>query len=200
MTFCGAVVLCLAALPTQADSVVMQNGDRYNGRVLSVTSSNLVLQSDVLGVVTLSRAKIANVAFGTNVVVNPPTATLSSPAPAPATMSGRPKTADDISASLRQLGSHTNLIQKVQEQFLGAASPEASAKFTEMLNDLTTGKMTIADLRAQARDVADQLRSLQRESGEDGGFTADLYLSILDRFLQDTTPPKGATTNSPANH
>ena len=178
----------------------MQNGDRYNGRVLSVTSSNLVLQSDVLGVVTLSRAKIANVAFGTNVVVNPPTATLSSPAPAPATMSGRPKAADDISASLRQLGSHTNLIQKVQEQFLGAASPEASAKFTEMLNDLTTGKMTIADLRAQARDVADQLRSLQRESGEDGGFTADLYLSILDRFLQDTTPPKGATTNSPANH
>jgi len=134
----------------------MQNGDRYRGKVLSVTSSNLVLRSDVLGVVTLSRAKVANVAFGTNTVATASTAT-SSP---------RSNGVADVSPSLRQLAAHTNLIQKVQSQFLAAAGPEANEEFSRMLNDLATGEMTIADLRAQARDAVDQLRSLQRESGE----------------------------------
>ncbi len=176
----------------------MQNGDRYNGKVLSVTSSNVFFQSDVLGTVTLSRSKVASLGFGTNAVANPASSVLSSTATNHAALPTKAQADDDISAVLRQLGSHTNLIQKVQEQFLGAASPEASAKFTEMLGDLSSGKMTIADLRAQAKDVANQLRALQRESGEDGGFTADLYLSIIDRFLQDTTPPKSAATNLPA--
>lgn len=191
------MVLCATTLPIQADSVLMQNGDRYSGKVLTVTASNLVLQSDVLGIVTLSRAKIANVAFGTNVVVNHPPQVLSSPVTNQAALATKTKAADDISASLRQLGAYTNVIEKVQSQFLAAAGPEANEKFGQMLSDLTTGKMTIADLRAQAKDVADQLRALQRESGEDGGITADLYLSILDRFLQDTTPAQRAT-NAPA--
>jgi len=186
VTFCGAVALCAAAVSTQADLVVMQNGDRYTGKVLSATTTNLVLQSDVLGIVTLSRAKVASVAFGTNAVAGPLTSTLPAKSAAVA----------DVSSSLRQLGAQTNLIQKVQSQFLAAAGPEANEEFGRMLNDLTTGKMTIADLRAKAKDVADQLRSLQCETDDDGGFTTGIYLSILDHFLEETGAANKATTNS----
>jgi hypothetical protein len=195
-TFCGAGAVCAAALSIRADLVVMHNGDRYNGKVLSVTTNNLVLQSDVLGIVTVPRGKIANVAFGTNVVTIHPPLVLSSPVTNQAALPAKKKAADDISASLRQLGAYTNLIQKVQSQFLAAAGPEANAMFSQMLSDLTTGKMTIADLRAQAKGVADQLRSLQSEAGDDASGTADLYLSILDRFLGETGATSKAGTNS----
>lgn len=190
---CSALSFCLFAISLQADSVVMQNGDRYNGKLLSVTSSNVFFQSDVLGTVKLSRSQVVSLAFGTNASVNSFSAaasTTNAPVKSNAT--------DELSATLRQLGAYTNLIQKVQSQFLAAAGPEANEKFSQMLNDLTTGKMTIADLRAQAKAVADQLRSLQSEAGEDASGTADLYLSLLDRFLGDTGPAGKTTTNSPA--
>lgn len=190
---CSALSFCLFAISLQADSVVMQNGDRYNGKLLSVTSSNVFFQSDVLGTVKLSRSQVVSMAFGTNAPVNSVSATAST-TNAPA----KSNTTDELSATLRQLGAYTNLIQKVQSQFLAAAGPEANEKFSQMLNDLTTGKMTIADLRAQAKAVADQLRSLQSEAGEDASGTADLYLSLLDRFLGDTGSAGKTTTNSPA--
>jgi len=178
----------LAVVSLRADLVVMQNGDSYKGKVLSLNANNLVLQSDVLGTISVPRARIANVSFGTNVVAKPPTTS----------MSAGSNVAAEVSPALRQLAAHTNLIQTVQSQFLAAAGPEANEKFSQMLNDLTTGKMSIADLRTQAKDVADQLRAVQRESGEDGSFTTDLYLSILDHFVQDAAPAKSATTNPPA--
>jgi hypothetical protein len=192
----AALALCGGVVSLRADLVVLQNGDRYHGKVLSVTTNLLVLQSDVLGRVSLARATIAHVSFGTNAAAEASTAAGPSSPPAPPATITRSNAAGDVPASLRQLAAHTNLIQKVQSQFLATASPEASAKFAEMLNDLTTGKMTMADLRAQARDVADQLRALQRESGQDGGFTADLYLSILDKFVAETAPDKPSATNA----
>jgi len=183
---CVALMLCAPVVSLRADSVLMQNGDRYNGKVLSVTATNLVFQSEVLGPVSLPRSKVAHVAFETNVVVNPPAVPSST----------KSNLAAEISPTLRQLAAHTNLIQQVQERFLSSASPEASAKFSEMLKDLTSGKMTIADLRAQAKDAAEQLRALQRESGESGSSAADLYLSILDRFLGDTNTLEKPKTNS----
>ena len=196
-SICAALIICVVVISSRADSVVMQNGDRYNGKVLSVNASNVVFHSDVLGAVTLSRTKVAQVAIGVSSATNQAPVVSSSPATNQTVLPGKTKEADELSATLRQLGAYTNLIQTVQSQFLAAAGPEANAKFSQMLNDLTSGKMNIADLRAQARDVASQLRTLQSEAGEEGGLTADLYLSILDRFLQDTSPPKDAVTNAP---
>ena len=49
------------------------------------------------------------------------------------------------------------------------------------------------DIRTEAKSAADELRTLQRESGEDAGFAAKAYLSTLDRFLKDTAPAASAT-------
>src|SRR5882672_3889111 len=63
---CWVLAICVATSAAWADSVVMQNGDHYNGKVLSVSTNILVLQSDVLGTVNLPRAKVASLTFGTN--------------------------------------------------------------------------------------------------------------------------------------
>jgi len=48
------------------------------------------------------------------------------------------------------------------------------------------------------KTAVDQLRALQRESGEDAGFAASTYLAILDHFLKETAP-SGSATNAPAS-
>jgi hypothetical protein len=171
-----------------ADQVVMQNGDRYNGKVLSVSPTNVVLQSDVLGVVNLQRSKVANVAMGAAVTTNA------------APLAALPKTNApvDLSAAVRQLGTQSNLVNQVRAQFLATANPEANQKFDQMLGDLGSGKMSIADLRAQAKSAAAQLRELEKEAGDDASGTTGLYLSILDSFLAETESTTVGTTNRAA--
>jgi hypothetical protein len=180
------MVLNFATAVTLADQVVMQNGDRYNGKVVSVSPTNVVFQSDVLGTVNLSRSKVANLTMG---LVFPATNSVAA-TPAPQT-----NVAPDLSAALRQIGSQSNLANQVRAQFLATASPEANQKFEQMLSDLGTGKMSIADLRAQAREAANQLRALEKEAGEDSTGTMGLYLSILDNFLAETESAAGGLTN-----
>jgi len=178
-----------AAFTLRADQVVMQNGDRYNGKVLSVSPTNVVLQSDVLGVVNLSRGKVASMAMGVVPTTNA--------APVVSTPKTNPST--DLSAAVRQLQTQSNMVNQVRAQFLSAASPEVNQKFDEMLNALGTGKMSIADLRAQAKSAADQLRELEKEAGGDVSGTAGMYLSILDSFLAETESTSTfATTNKTA--
>jgi hypothetical protein len=102
------------------------------------------------------------------------------------------------SPALAQLGASTNLIQQVQKQFLSGAGPEANNKFDELLGGLMSGKLSVDDIRAEAKAAADQLRALQRESGEDAGFATSAYLAILDHFLKETAP-SGSATNAPAS-
>ena len=184
----GLVALNFGTAIARADQVVMQNGDRYNGKVVSVSPTNVVFQSDVLGTVALSRSKVANVTMGlaatstNSVVATPPPKTNAAP---------------DLSAAMRQLGSQSNLVNQVRAQFLAAANPEANQKFDQMLGDLGSGTMSIADLRAQARGAADQLRQLEKEAGEDSPGSMGLYLSILDSFLAETESSASVSTNSP---
>ena len=88
----------------------------------------------------------------------------------------------------------TNLIQQVQSQFLGSASPDAINKFNELLNGLSTGNIDLNGLRAEAQSAADQLRSLKQDSGPDSSGAMDSYLAILDSFLQEV-----AAVNVPTN-
>jgi uncharacterized protein len=193
---CAAFVLFFAPIRLQADQVEMQNGDRYAGHVLSLNTNIIVLQSDVLGTLRLPRGKVAGITFGSSLPPGSP--------PQPSAANGLVRTpraaltnaARKLSPALRQLGTNTNLIQQVQKQFLSDAGPEANNKFNDLLGGLMSGRLSVDDMRAQAKTAADQLRALKREGGEDAGFAADTYLAILDHFLKDTAP-SGPTTNSP---
>src|ERR1700744_5404768 len=55
--------LLISAISLRADQLQMQNGDRYAGKILSVTSNTIVFQSDVLGKLTLARDKVSQLEF-----------------------------------------------------------------------------------------------------------------------------------------
>lgn len=199
--FTGAFALILLLIATflRADQIDMQNGDRYVGKVVSLNANTLVVQNEVLGVVRIPRDKVAAISFGSAAVavkpsVGVPTVPIDAAAAAAPTQPAPQATANPF----RDLAAHTNLIHKIQSQFLSDAGPEANKQFEDMLNGLMTGKLNMDDLRAQAQSAADQLRALKRDGGDDPGFAADSYLAILDQFLKSTPPSSASKTNAPA--
>jgi len=190
---CVALATSIVLSSASADEVVMQNGDHYYGKVMSVTTNSLLLQSEMLGNVNLPRAKVRLVTFGVNAPTNSARSALltttSSRLPVPVNTN---KTSD-LAAALRSLKTETNLVRQIQADYLSAATPEANQKFNQTLNGLASGKLTINDLRAEARAAADQLRAFKRELGEDAGDELDGYLDVLDRFLRETESSVPAT-------
>ena len=186
----GMIFMFTAVTELRADLMEMQNGDRYFGKVLSVSADIVVLKSDVLGKITVPRKNVAGLAFGTNAVAPPPatnpaqvSTTTNFSAVAPTTALAN--TNVDLSAALRNLGADTNFVRQIRQQML-AGSPEASGKYDEMVNGLLSGQMNLGDVRREARSSADQLRELKKELGPDADDSLDGYLQVLDQFLKET--------------
>jgi hypothetical protein len=181
----------------RADQIEMQNGDRYSGAVVSMTPDTVVLQSEVLGQLKLPRNKVSTITLGSAIVSVRPVTSTNNPAPAPAPRDAATPVAADAEGALRQLGSSTNLIEHIRNQFLADAGPQANGKFDELLNGLMSGKMDINGLRAEAKTAADQLRAMKKDMGGEAGETLDAYLGVLDNFLAESTPAAPApATNS----
>src|SRR4051794_7678420 len=164
----GCLALCLLSLSsvTRADQVEMQNGDRYAGKVVALTNDTLILQSEVLGTLSVPRGKVASIALGISPGTNSVKTPLVGRTPARPEVAGRPAAnALSSSSSLRDLANQTNLIQEVQQQFLAGADPAAKAKFNQMLSGLMTGKLNLNDLRTEAKSAADQLKSMKKDLG-----------------------------------
>jgi hypothetical protein len=194
---CATFIFAMTGGQIRADQVVMKNGDRYSGSVLSVDAESVVIQSELLGKVTLPRARTTLITVGSNAP-----ASLARPAtPAKAVVShpsaASPNTNSFGAVDIRSLLAKTNLVQQVREQYLSAAGPEANKKFDEMLGDLMSGKLTLDGLRAQASSAADQLRAAKREVGGGDVSELDECLTILEHFLNETAPPRG-TSPAPA--
>ena len=194
ITFLAVFVSCGASV-SPADQVIMQNGDVLNGKVLAVTTNTLELQDDNLGNLTLPRINVMRITFGA-VAAEPP----ASAAPLTNSIEMRPQpipqtnSFSDLQPMFREIREHSNLVQEVEAQVLGSsASPEAVNKFNELLDGLSTGKIDMNELRAEARSAADQLREYKKEMGPDAGEEVDGYLSILNNFLRETEPTNGAS-------
>src|SRR5579871_3897602 len=107
----GAIaLLAFSAAPVRADQLQMQNGDRYTGKVLSVTEDSVVVQSDVLGKVTLPRNKITSLTFGETKITNTAPSTPVAAA-APTITPNTATTNVDLVAAFRNLGANTNFVQ-----------------------------------------------------------------------------------------
>lgn len=191
-TASGMVFLFIAGTLLRADQVEMQNGDRYNGKVLTVSTDTVVLESEVLGKISLPRKKVAHLTLGakpgaTKAVTNV-AGILGSTTPPVATLTNQPEnTSVDLAAAFRNLGANTNFVRQIRQQMLGD-NPAATAKYDELLNGLMSGKLNLKDLRREAKSSADQLRALKRDLGSEDSESLDMYLQVLDGFLNAGDP------------
>jgi len=187
----------------RADQVETVTGDRYTGRVVSLGNDTLVLQNEILGTLKLPRSQVA--AINLNASSALPSTNLSRAVPNASVRSGSrsnlaaratsPSVTNQFDAAIRQLGTNSSVISQVQDQLLTGAGPEAQGKFNELLSGLLSGKMGVNELRTQARTTLDQARAAQKELGDEG-VSLEGYLSILERFLKETTPAGEPVTNA----
>ena len=194
ITLPAALVLG-AAIIAQADQITMQNGDILSGKVLTMNTNLLVLQNDNLGIVTLPRAKVSNITFGTVMgKAAMPVVSVTNAMAAPQPDVAQTNSMSDLQAMFRGIRGQSNMVQQVEAQVLGSsASPEAVNKFNELLDGLSTGKIDMSELRAQAQSAASQLQEYKKQMGPDAGEEVDGYLAILNNFLQETAQPESAT-------
>src|SRR6185369_7492687 len=196
----GCICFGLAGVElSAADVIQMQNGDRYAGKILSMDGEAVVMQSDVLGKISLPRAKVAILNLGSAPAAPvAPIAVVPKAAPVAGTNSLASAAvvvtngSADLASAFRKAGTTQPTVKAIREQYLVDAGPEANAKFDELLGGVMSGKVSMNDLRAQAKTAADQLRGFKRELGEEAGSEVDGYLAVLDHFLQET----GSVTNS----
>src|SRR5687768_7864061 len=99
---------------SRADLIECDNGDRYNGKVLSMDEKTVKLQNDITGILTIPRQRIVGISFRP---AQPATAkrTTNSPALAP----GK-KPEFDAAA-----------VDRIQNELLATATPEANQMFQE---------------------------------------------------------------------
>jgi hypothetical protein len=186
----GMILMFVAAPRLRADLVEMQNGDRYSGKVLSVSADAVVLESGVLGKINVPRKKVATLMIGANAATlntatNTARVSASTNLPAAAPAAALTNTNLDLSAALRGLGANTNFIGQIRQQML-AGNPEAASNYDDLVSGLMSGKLNMDDLRREARSSADQLRELKRDLGPEAGDSIDAYLGVLDNFLKET--------------
>ncbi len=152
----------------RADIIHLSNGDRYVGTVASVSGQEVLVQSEIVGTLKIPRSKVASIYFGTNL---PPVEGMA------------PVAAGKGEPAGRGIALDPKAIEQVKGEFLATATPEANAIFTDMVQGLASGKLSIEDLRSQARDSLKELRELQAEIGEEENPMLSGYVGILERFV-----------------
>lgn len=154
----------------RGDVIECDNGDCYNGKVLSLDEKKVSLQNEIAGTLTIPRSRIVSISFRDKPVAQKPAilgSATNRAAPRPGAMQIDP-----------------GAVQKVQNELLSTANPEANQMFNEMVQGLMSGQMNMADIRKKAQTTLQELRVLQKELGDDE--TADLlntYGAILEGFV-----------------
>ena len=68
---------------------------------------------------------------------------------------------------------------------LSVSGLEANQMFTDLLQGLASGKISVNDVRKQAGDTLKELRELQAEIGDDeDNAILSSYVSILEKFVK----------------
>ena len=197
----------LLALPLQADTIELTNGDVLNGKVVSLDGKELVLKSELLGELKFAREKISAIHLGEKPVLARPAAPAANPSNAEAKPALDPEvqkvlggvpSSEDVLKQLQGGGINPQMIGALQTKFPLLNTPEASGYFNDTLGGLMTGKLNIQDVRKDAVKARDELKSLQDELGPETGAALNGYMSILNKFIRETEPAPNPAANKPA--
>jgi hypothetical protein len=198
----------LLSLPVRADVLQLINGDQYSGTVISMTTSNLQFQSEIQGLVKIPRDKVANITLrpitqpapARSVTAQPttPNALGTQPVtrvPGVPALSGSATNALAANDALKQLkaqgGVDAKMVDDLQKQLMGSSDPGVTKMFNEMVGGLMNGKLSINDIKAQARSSINQIQAAKKDLGgdADANEVLDGYVGILEKFLSEAGEP-----------
>ncbi|MBN9692357.1 MAG: hypothetical protein J0M24_19080 [Verrucomicrobia bacterium] len=174
------LALTAAVSLVQADVIECDNGDRYNGKVLSMDDKVVTLQNDITGTLTIPRGRIVGIQLRP-----------AAPKPAPRAAT------NGATLGTNKLQFDAAAIERIQNEYLATATPEANQLFQQMLSGVQSGQMNLGDVRNQAATTLKELRAAQKEFGDDAlGGILETYGEVLESFLQQTAP--GSRPQTPA--
>ena len=105
----------------------------------------------------------------------------------------------NVSAALRN-GTNAAAVEQIRQQMLTGTTPEVNQKYDEMLGGLMSGKLSVNDIRGQAKTAIGQINQLKKESPQTDPML-DAYLEILQNFVNEAeaaAPAKPALPAPPA--
>ena len=193
-----ACAVCAPPLVARADVLELTNGDHYTGTIISVTRTNVEFKSEIQGLLKLPRDKVAVMTLQNPSTAKPMPAVIQPVSSAPTLVQSNSPSlpAGQETAMVEQMrkqGVDPKIVSQVQEQILGKSSPEATQKFNELLNGYMTGKISVDDIRNQARNAVQDIQNVKKElGGGEAGEMLDGYLAILQQFLRESDPPASA--------
>jgi hypothetical protein len=181
-------LVTLACQPLRADILELVNGDHYSGTVISMTPTNVEFRSDIQGLVKIPRDKVAGMSFRPTVVAKPIARPATVPPPAPAaasaTASNTPSSA--VIEQMRQQGVDPKMMDQIQKQLMGTSTPETTKMFNEMVGGLTSGSLSVQDIRSQAQKAIKDIQSAKKDLGGESSELLDGYAAILQSFINET--------------
>jgi hypothetical protein len=213
----AAIGLVLTAAASRADTVQLTNGDTLSGEVVSLDAKQLKIKSQVLGEITIARAKVQSIALGDAAIKPAMTApSANSPAGKPSAQAGSLSVEDllkQLGAGggaaagaagggddlLKQLQNGVNPadLDKLKKQFPLLASPEVQGYFNKTVGGLLDGSLTVNDIRKEAIRARDETKEAIKDLGPEAEQALKGYLGILDQFIKDTEPKTAAPTSPP---
>ncbi len=173
----SAVTLAMCVSTIRAETVELVNGDTLHGKVMLLDQQHLTLRSELLGELKLPRDRVASF---TLVARKKPRATQVTP--------HTDATPGDVLKQLRTKGVDRDDLSTLKKQFPLLGTPEVSQYVNDKLSGLMTGRLNLQDIRKDAVRARDQIDSLKKDLGPQAD-ALNGYLSILERFIQETAPP-----------
>jgi hypothetical protein len=186
----GVAALLVMAGRIEADSVQLVNGDMLNGRVVGLDEQQLRLESDVHGKLSIPRAKVVSITFGDRKPAPAPVA-----APAAANPLVPTSSVDDILKQLRAGAVGQNDVGEIQKMIPLLTNPDAFQYFSNKLSGLKDGSLSVQDIRKEALRARAMVKDLNL--GPEAEQALSPYLGILDRFLRESDPSRGAPAKTP---
>ena len=107
----------------------------------------------------------------------------------------------DIEALLKQYeaeGGNTDAIGELKKNMPLFGAPKVQGYVEKQLKGLADGSLKIDDIRNQAIHARDETRKAIKDLGPGAEEALAPYLGILEKFIQETAPPKSAPPKSAA--
>ncbi|MDX1945601.1 MAG: hypothetical protein SFU86_09335 [Pirellulaceae bacterium] len=190
----------------RADEVQLVNGDILtDATVVGLDEKHLKLKSNLLGDLTIERAKVRQIVLGKKPLTPAPTQNL--PAVAPAAPAVKPLSLDELlkqieggkeltpTEALKQLeaaGGDPAQLAELKKNMALFAAPEVQAYFRQQVGGLLSGKLTVNDIRNEAIRARDETKAALKDLGPDVEAALSPYLGILENFINETAPKEVA--------